>query len=216
MAEVTRRGQIVWHELMTTDPKAAEAFYTAAAGWTTAPFEGIACPTRCGCAARCRGRPDGPHGAGAPGRRAPLLAHVRRHAGRGATVREAQALGGRVLVPPMDIPNVAGSRCSPTRRARCSRPTRPPTVAGSGRATPCRQFSWHELATSDSEAALAFYGALFGWAVTRTEDLGALGLYRMFGSGGFTLARVDHAARHGRAAQLAPLRTRRRHRARGR
>ena len=33
-------GRILWYELLTTDVDAAEQFYTAVVGWTTAPFEG--------------------------------------------------------------------------------------------------------------------------------------------------------------------------------
>ena len=39
-AQQTERGRIVWHELMTKDPKAAEPFYKHVVGWTTSPYEG--------------------------------------------------------------------------------------------------------------------------------------------------------------------------------
>ncbi|MCA9522993.1 MAG: VOC family protein, partial [Myxococcales bacterium] len=38
----------------------------------------------------------------------------------------------------------------------------PPPASGDG------AIVWHELATSDPEGALAFYGALFGWSKGRT------------------------------------------------
>ena len=31
-------GRPLWYELMTTDTKAAEAFYRTVVGWTSAPF----------------------------------------------------------------------------------------------------------------------------------------------------------------------------------
>ena len=34
------RGRFAWHELMTTDPKAAKAFYTAVIGWKTSSMQG--------------------------------------------------------------------------------------------------------------------------------------------------------------------------------
>jgi len=40
MADSTAPGRILWYELLTTDVDAAEQFYTAVVGWTTAPFEG--------------------------------------------------------------------------------------------------------------------------------------------------------------------------------
>jgi predicted enzyme related to lactoylglutathione lyase len=33
-------GRPVWYELMTSDPAAAEKFYDAVVGWTSAPFSG--------------------------------------------------------------------------------------------------------------------------------------------------------------------------------
>ena len=33
-------GRPLWYELMTTDTKAAEAFYRTVVGWTSAPFAG--------------------------------------------------------------------------------------------------------------------------------------------------------------------------------
>ena len=38
MADMT--GRFFWYELMTSDPTAAEAFYTKVVGWTAAPFDG--------------------------------------------------------------------------------------------------------------------------------------------------------------------------------
>jgi len=45
-------------------------------------------------------------------------------------------------------------------------------------------FSWHELATTDSEAAVSFYSGLFGWDVMHRHDMGAYGIYIVFGSNG--------------------------------
>src|SRR5262249_24543779 len=41
VATETLLGRPVWYELMTTDMKAAEAFYRDGVGWKTAPFEGV-------------------------------------------------------------------------------------------------------------------------------------------------------------------------------
>src|SRR5918993_380200 len=40
MADSSLLGRLLWFELMTTDVKAAEAFYTAVVDWGVAPFEG--------------------------------------------------------------------------------------------------------------------------------------------------------------------------------
>lgn len=43
-------------------------------------------------------------------------------------------------------------------------------------------FSWNELTTTDPEAAVAFYGSLFGWS-TRATDMGT-GPYHVASVGG--------------------------------
>src|SRR5262245_42084750 len=44
VATETLLGRPVWYELMTTDMKAAEAFYRDVVGWKTAPFDGVGQP----------------------------------------------------------------------------------------------------------------------------------------------------------------------------
>src|SRR4029079_1801510 len=42
--------------------------------------------------------------------------------------------------------------------------------------------AWRELYTTDAEAAMKFYGDLFGWRATEDAfDMGAMGKYHMFG-----------------------------------
>jgi predicted enzyme related to lactoylglutathione lyase len=49
---------------------------------------------------------------------------------------------------------------------------------------PPGNFSWHELATTDHEAAFAFYSALFGWEALQRMDMGPNGIYLIFGQNG--------------------------------
>jgi predicted enzyme related to lactoylglutathione lyase len=50
---------------------------------------------------------------------------------------------------------------------------------------PLGTFSWHELATSDNEAAFAFYSGLFGWDAMERMDMGPnTGIYLVFGQNG--------------------------------
>ncbi len=58
---------------------------------------------------------------------------------------------------------------------------RRPEAAG---APPLGAFSWHELATSDNEAAFAFYSGLFGWDAIQRMDMGPTGVYLIFGENG--------------------------------
>jgi predicted enzyme related to lactoylglutathione lyase len=50
---------------------------------------------------------------------------------------------------------------------------------------PLGSFAWQELATTDNEAALAFYSQLFGWEAMQRMDMGpSTGIYLIFGSKG--------------------------------
>jgi predicted enzyme related to lactoylglutathione lyase len=49
---------------------------------------------------------------------------------------------------------------------------------------PLGSFAWHELATSDNEAAFAFYSGLFGWDAIARMDIGPTGIYLIFGENG--------------------------------
>jgi predicted enzyme related to lactoylglutathione lyase len=42
-------------------------------------------------------------------------------------------------------------------------------------------FSWHELATKDGEAAVEFYRQLFGWELMTRMNMGEMGFYNIFG-----------------------------------
>src|SRR3569832_74990 len=44
VATSTLLGRPIWYELMTTDMKAAEAFYKTVVGWTAEPFAGTGHP----------------------------------------------------------------------------------------------------------------------------------------------------------------------------
>ena len=46
---------------------------------------------------------------------------------------------------------------------------------------PRGRFVWHELATTDPEAAFDFYSHLFGWVRTEAMAMGPGGTYQMFG-----------------------------------
>lgn len=47
-----------------------------------------------------------------------------------------------------------------------------------------REIGWHELYTTDHEAAFRFYEELFGWERLGEFDMGAMGKYLLWGRGG--------------------------------
>lgn len=100
-----QHGAFSWSELMTTDLEGAEAFYAKLFGWTMAdgPVEGM----------EYRVISAGGHQIGGLMQVPEQRQHVPPHWGTYVTVEDvdatakvAQELGGKVLMPPQDIPTV--------------------------------------------------------------------------------------------------------------
>jgi predicted enzyme related to lactoylglutathione lyase len=185
MPDANSRGRFVWYDLMTTAPERAVAFYTKVAGWGTAAWEG---PTPYTMWTN-NSRPIGgvmplPPSAGAQPH---WLAYIA-SANIEATVKQTTDFGGRVLVPPTDIPTVG-------RYAVLTDPQGVAFAAFSGSSeTPGHEgppepgeFSWRELATRDYPAAFRFYETLFGWNKSIVVDMGGGATYQIFGRNGVDL-----------------------------
>ena len=98
-------GKFSWCELLTNDVAAAKQFYGQLFGWSLEdrPMEGMTYTV-----ASVAGAPVGGIMAQPPGREAmpPQWGCYVTVEDVDATARQAEALGGRVLLPPMDIPGV--------------------------------------------------------------------------------------------------------------
>jgi predicted enzyme related to lactoylglutathione lyase len=180
-------GSFVWYELMTTDPEAAKGFYSKVVGWSTSAWEGADDPYTMWMVAGeapIGGLMQLPEDVEAQGVPSHWLAYVCVD-DVAQTMAQAEAAGGGILMGPMDIPEVGriavirdpqGAVLSVYTPAGS-----PPGWEGDPQAG-C--MSWHELATTDHVGAFDFYAALFGWERTSSFDMGELGLYQMYGSGG--------------------------------
>lgn len=178
------RGRFVWYELMTTDPSAAKEFYTKALGWGHQKWEGPMDYSMWTLEGTPVGGvmtlPEEARTAGAP-------PHWMAYVGTpdvDATIARAQEIGGSVAWPAMDVPTVgrmAGLRDPQGAMFAIYAPAEEPQPEAD--AVPGR-VSWHELATTDFEAAARFYGDLFGWEKAKAHDMGPLGIYQEFGRGG--------------------------------
>jgi predicted enzyme related to lactoylglutathione lyase len=181
MADASVRGRILWYELLTTDMKAAEKFYQTVVGWTVAPFAEGDQPYDMwhrsgnvpvgGVMKIPQGMNFPPHWGMYVG--VPKLEDA---------VKQIEQLGGSALSEVIDIPNVGRMRTMKDPQGAAfsayepsSPPPQPESEAEIG------DVSWHELFTTDAEAAKRFYIEMFGWRPTETMDMGPMGKYHMFG-----------------------------------
>jgi uncharacterized protein len=100
-----------------------------------------------------------------------------------ATVRQAVELGGRVMRPAWDIPNVGRiAFLQDPQGAAFALITPQPSSPPPGDQQPGPgDFSWHELITTKWQAAWDFYQKLFGWEKTSSMEMGPGQTYQMFG-----------------------------------
>lgn len=184
MADKTIRGRFVWHELMTADSTAAHAFYNKVLGWTSQPWEhdpsysmfAAASGPLGGTVAQSAAESGWVHYVGTPD----IEATVQQAKGLGASViKEITSTGGGGSYAILTDPQ--GARFAVYA-----------STADHGREKPAKrgEFSWHELATTDPEAALKFYGALFGWEKVAEHDMGPIGFYYLLGRNGNPLVGV--------------------------
>lgn len=184
----TPTGRFCWHELMTTDPEAAHAFYAQVAGWTTCPWEEGDAPYVMWMNGET---PVGgvmalPAEAAAGGAPPCWLAYVSTP-GTDAAVEKAQGLGGKLLHA-QDIAKVGriAVLADPTGGVLSLLQPEAETPGHDGVAE-VGEFSWQELATRDWEAAWSFYSAMFGWQEAHRMDMGEMGTYQMFSRGAHPL-----------------------------
>ncbi len=190
MSDAAVRGRFLWYELMTNDTDAAKRFYPPITGWGTTAWEGS--PVEYTMWTHAQGPVGGladlaqdPASQGIPPH---WLAYIGTP-NVDATVARAQGLGGTLMVGPMDIPGVGRFAVMTDPQGVVFAPYTPegpPSPQAEG-PTPLGAFSWHELVTTDHEAAFRFYSELFGWNHTDTMDMGPMGTYQMYGHGQKTL-----------------------------
>ena len=102
-----------------------------------------------------------------------------------ASVAKIIAAGGAVRMPAMDVPGI-GRFATVTDPQGAAFYVMAPIGEGPSRAFEPGTLGhggWHELHTTDWEAALRFYGEHFGWARTDAMDMGQMGKYLLFNAG---------------------------------
>lgn len=182
MTDGPPRGRILWHELLTTDPEAAVAFYRKVIGWGSTAFAADDSSYRLWTmqGASMGGLMQMPSDAQAPPNWLMYVAvpDVDR------TVERASRLGARTWVPGTDIPNVTRFAVLGDPQGATFAVMRPSMPGVGSDDAVVGDFSWHELATADWKMAWEFYRELFGWERASSFDMGSMGTYWMFRRGG--------------------------------
>jgi len=177
-------NQFVWHELMTTDAKAAESFYTKVIGWD----------------AKDSGLPDRTYTllSAGPIFVAGLMSTPPNAAGAPPTwmgyigvdnvdtyTDKVKAAGGSICLAPQDIPGIGrfavaqdphGAMFTLFTGSNLQPPSAEPGTYG--------LVGWNELHAADLETAWVFYSGLFGWTKADAVDMGPMGIYQLFATGG--------------------------------
>jgi uncharacterized protein len=181
-------GNFVWHELRTTDAKAAGDFYSHVVGWKT---KGSGDPSGIPYTLLSAGGFDT---AGLMQLTPEMLGAGMKPAWVGfigvddvdAYAKRIEQAGGKLHCPPQDIPGVGRfvSAEDPQGAAfllfKGSREYAPPRAPFGSPGT----VGWNELTANDERSAWSFYSGLFGWTEDRTMDMGPNGIYRIFNNGG--------------------------------
>lgn len=178
-------GSFVWYELMTTDTKAAEAFYSDVIGWTAedTSIPGVAYTTFLTDGVRLAGLMDLPEDARRMGAPPAWIGYIGVD-DVDAAAEKTIALGGKVHRQPEDIPAIGRFAvvADPHGAAFC-------LFKGQGDMPAISQHAngnvgWHELMAGNDKEAFAFYSEMFGWSKDQTIPMGDMGDYQLFANGG--------------------------------
>ena len=198
---MTEASNFIWYELMTPDPAGAARFYGPVVGWTI-PDSGE--QTAGGVDYRMIVRGDGGNAGGVLALNADMIAGGARPIWIGylhvtdvdAAVAAIKADGGSVQMDPMDIPVGRIAMVTDPQGAPfyVMAPKPPEGMEGTESdvfsVTEAQHVRWNELATSDSDAAIAFYKKHFGWGQDGEMPMGELGAYRFIQRGAVGLGAV--------------------------
>jgi len=188
------QGDFIWYELMTTDIEGARAFYGAVAG-----MEISAASDMPGMDYRMIGY-GGDYVGGAmaldadmiAGGGIPLWIGYIAVADVDATAQAIADKGGRLFLPPRDLPGVgrlamlADPQCAPFYIMHGTSDAESTVWQDNA----VGRWGWNELWTPDQPAALDFYGSIFGWRQEGAMPMGPRGDYLFIMQGGQRLGAI--------------------------
>lgn len=175
-------GDIVWYELLTSDPKAATGFYERVVGWKTEAWQSGAYTMWVGPHGPLGGVTQLPDQAKAMGA-SPYWQAAVQVDNVDQTIAQVKQLGGKIIHTE-DVAEVGRiAVIADPQGAVVSVFTPITAMPAHDRALP-GEFSWHELYTTDHEAGFAFYHQIAGWEKLDEFDMGPMGKYLLWGRGG--------------------------------
>ena len=174
-------GRMVWYEHLTTDPKAAIAFYTEVLGWTTQAF-GADYTMFVGSQGPLGGVGKLPEAAQKMGAQPDWqvnveVAHV------DAAVAQVEQLGGKVYVVE-SVPTVGRFAVIADPQGAVIAVFQPEQSMAPHDPNQAGEFSWSELYAADHVAAFEFYRQIAGWEKLSDTPIGPWGNYLVFGVAG--------------------------------
>ena len=181
MTNDANAGRLVWYELLTTDPAGAMAFYPAVTGWKTERF-GADYTMWVGAQGPLGGVALLPESARRMGALPYWQANVQ-VADVDQTVAKVKQLGGQVFVVE-DVPTVGRLAVIADPQGAVVAVFTPIAEMNAHDSARPGEFAWHELYTTDHEAAFTFYSAIAGWQRLGAFDMGPMGTYLLWGRGG--------------------------------
>jgi len=178
------QGKFVWYELLTSDVAGAEAFYKSVIGWGArdAGHATMAYTVFTAGEAGVGGIWEITEDVKAVGGRPGWVGYIQVDDIALSAAQVAEA-GGAIHVPPQEIPGVGlFAVATDPQHAKFilfqqPTPTEPDHSANG-------HVGWHELYATDYAADFEFYAKLFGWTKADAIDMGPMGLYQMFTTGG--------------------------------
>ena len=169
-------SRFVWHDLMTTDARKSQAFYTTLFGWQIKDEQELGFTYRMIVAG------PGPIGGIVEEKSIPA-SHWMPYAAVDnvdAAATQVRSLGGTVCLPPSDIPETGRfAVVGDPQGAYFSLYTGLAPWHGFDPDLPVAgRVCWNELLTTEAAAAQSFYSGLFGWR-DEPKDMGPMGTYHV-------------------------------------
>ncbi len=178
-------GKFVWYDVMTTDTKAAEAFYTKVNGWTArdSGMPGESYTIFSVGETMVGGLMSIPADAAQMGAKPAWMGYISVE-DVDASAKNIVSAGGKIYKQPTDIPGI-GRFAVVGDTGGAGFLIFKPNQAGNpepGLGKPGR-VGWNELHGANLQNDWAFYAGQFGWTKGEAIDMGEMGTYQLFQTG---------------------------------